>query len=141
MRKKGIQIKKRTARVVIDVPFHDVDGLDVVWHGHYYKYFELARTAFIRSVGFDMPQMKRSGYVWPMIESHCRYIAALRYGMKVVVKVFLEDYEHRVKFSYTILDQKTHRRLATGYTVQAAVTAKTKELCLTTPLVFLKHLR
>ena len=25
------------------MPFHDVDALHVVWHGHYYKYLELAR--------------------------------------------------------------------------------------------------
>jgi acyl-CoA thioester hydrolase len=31
-------------RVELDVPFHDVDLQRVVWHGHYYKYFEVART-------------------------------------------------------------------------------------------------
>jgi len=32
--------------------------------------------------GFDIDEMTRSGYVWPVIESHCRYIAPLRYGMR-----------------------------------------------------------
>ena len=26
------------------VPFFDLDPMQVVWHGHYYKYMELART-------------------------------------------------------------------------------------------------
>ncbi|MDH3602364.1 MAG: hypothetical protein OEU26_22345, partial [Candidatus Tectomicrobia bacterium] len=30
------------AEVCFEVPFHDVDMMGVVWHGHYYKYFELA---------------------------------------------------------------------------------------------------
>ena len=29
------------AEVVIEVPFHDVDIMNVVWHGHYLKYFEI----------------------------------------------------------------------------------------------------
>ncbi len=86
------------AKVSIDVPFYDLDGLNVVWHGHYYKYFEQARTAFLRQVGFDAPQMKKSGYLWFVIESHCRYVAPMRYGMTVVVEASLADVEHRVKF-------------------------------------------
>jgi acyl-CoA thioester hydrolase len=131
--------QQRVARVDIDVPFHDIDGLSVVWHGHYYKYFEISRTVYMRSIGFDAPQMRKSGYLWLVIESHCRYISPIRYGMKVVVESSLADVEHRVKFLYTIRDKKTGRRLATGYTVQAAVDAKTGALSLVTPKVLLRH--
>ena len=31
------------ADVIIEVPFHDVDTMNVVWHGHYLKYFEIPR--------------------------------------------------------------------------------------------------
>lgn len=132
---------KLSAEVEVDVPFHDLDGMSVVWHGHYYKYFEHARTAAVRSIGFDIEQMTASGYLWPVIESHCRYISALRYGMRVVVRATLEDSEFRVKFSYLVSDRKTGRRLAKGWTVQAAVEAATGRLCLATPEVFLEHLR
>ena len=40
-------------RVQLEVPFHDVDRLGVVWHGHYFKYFELARTRLLRAIGLD----------------------------------------------------------------------------------------
>ena len=33
------------AEIIIRVPFHDVDLMEVVWHGHYAKYFEIARCA------------------------------------------------------------------------------------------------
>ena len=132
--------KRRSATVTVDVPFHDLDGLQVVWHGHYYKYFEYARTVFSRTLGFDVSQMKRSGYLWPVIETHCRYIAPISYGMKVRVQAKLADVLHRVKFVYTITDAKTGRRLAIGHTVQAAVHAKSGDLCLMTPRSFLRHL-
>jgi len=131
--------QRRSATVTVDVPFHDLDGYQVVWHGHYYKYFESARTAYLRAAGFDVSRMTRGGYLWPVIETHCRYIAPIRYGMKVRVQAKLADILHRVKFVYTMTDAKTGRRLATGYTVQAAVHAKTGELRLMTPRVFLRH--
>ena len=132
--------KIRSASLTIDVPFHDLDGLKIVWHGHYYKYFEMARTLLLRRIGFDWPQMERSGYVWPVIETHCRYSAPIRYGMKVRVLARLTDVEHRIKFDYVITGAQDGRKLAYGHTVQAAVNAKTGELCLMTPRSFLRHL-
>jgi acyl-CoA thioester hydrolase len=133
-------MRKKTAKVEIDVPFHDVDSLKVVWHGHYYKYFDYARTAYLRSVGFDISEMNASGYVWPVIETHCRHIAPMRYGMRVVIRASLADVQHRVKFVFTIHDKMTGLRLATGHTVQAAVHVKTGLLSLMTPHAFLRHL-
>lgn len=130
----------KRATVVIEVPFHDVDSLGVVWHGHYFKYLELARTCFFRKIGFDVPQMHRSGYVWPVIEANCRYIAPLRYGMTFSVTARLEDWEHRIRFSYTIQEKGTSRLLSKGHTVQATVQAKTGRLLLATPQFLLKKL-
>ena len=38
----------RETRVELEVPFHHVDALGVVWHGHYLEYLEPARTALLR---------------------------------------------------------------------------------------------
>jgi acyl-CoA thioester hydrolase len=39
MRSRGVL----HAEVEVVVPFFDVDSMDVVWHGHYVKYLEIAR--------------------------------------------------------------------------------------------------
>ena len=64
--------KELQATVEILVPFHDVDWMQVVWHGHYYKYFEVARTKLLQSIGYDVHEMKASGYSWPVVESNCK---------------------------------------------------------------------
>ena len=38
----------RETSVELEVPLHDVDVLGIVWHGHYYKYLEAARTALLQ---------------------------------------------------------------------------------------------
>jgi len=53
--------------VIIEVPFHDVDAMEVAWHGHYVKYLEIARTAMMRKIGLDFPQLRDSGHVWPIV--------------------------------------------------------------------------
>ena len=35
---------------IIEVPFHDVDVMRVAWHGHYVKYFEIARCALLDKI-------------------------------------------------------------------------------------------
>ena len=132
-------MRERKVRIVSEVPFCDVDSLGVVWHGRYLNYFELARTALFRQVGFDIKEMKRSGYVWPVIEAHCRYVSPLQYGDRFVVDARFVDIQHRVKIEYTVTGPRG-RRVAKGHTVQAAVRAKTGTLVLNTPDILLHHL-
>ena len=69
-----------TAAVTLEVPFHDVDSMGIVWHGHYLKYFEIARTALMRRVGMDLAEMNASGCVWPVVTCEVKYLRPLRYG-------------------------------------------------------------
>ena len=62
--------------VDFEVPFHDVDALRIVWHGHYYKYMELGRTALLRSRGIDVESIGEAGYRLLLVDSHCRYTYA-----------------------------------------------------------------
>ena len=43
MRSKGVL----QAEIELQVPSFDVDMMEVVWHGHYVKYFEQARCALL----------------------------------------------------------------------------------------------
>ena len=40
-------------RAEIEVPFFDVDVMQIVWHGHYVKYLEVARCAFLDAIGYN----------------------------------------------------------------------------------------
>lgn len=44
------------------VPFFDVDTMNVVWHGHYVKYLEVARCALLDRIGHNYDAMVASGY-------------------------------------------------------------------------------
>ncbi|MEY8208003.1 MAG: thioesterase family protein [SAR324 cluster bacterium] len=126
------------AEVEIQVPFHDVDGMHVVWHGHYYKYFEVARTKLLQSIDYDVHEMKASGYSWPIVETNCKYVRPIVYDQLIQVSAKIQEYENRLKIIYRISDAKTDEKLATGHTTQVAVDMKNNEMCFVSPKILLK---
>lgn len=107
--------------IELEVPFHDVDALHVVWHGHYYKYFELARTALLRSRRLDVPDMIELGYRMVVIESKCRHTFPLRYGDRFRVSAGFKEVEYRLHIAFEIMNLSAERRSATGYTMLATL--------------------
>ena len=75
----------RVAEIEVSPAFHDLDPMDVVWHGNTLKYLELARCALLQSFDYDYPQMRESGYVWPIVDLRCKYVRSARYGQRLRV--------------------------------------------------------
>lgn len=117
----------------ITVPFFDVDSINVVWHGHYVKYLEIARCALLDMLGHNYLDMKASGYVWPIIDVQLRYIQAARFGQKLRVRAELVEWQNRLKIHYLISDAQTGERLTRASTVQVAVNLADGEMQLASP--------
>ncbi len=123
------------AEIIIDVPFHDVDAMGVVWHGHYIKYFEAARNELLRKIDYDYPDMEKSGYLWPVIESKCRYISPAKYKMHIKASAELIEWENRLYISYLINDSASGKKICKGHTVQVAVNKNNGEMLLASPQI------
>jgi len=128
------------AEVVIEIPFHDVDVMGVAWHGHYVKYLEIARGALLDKIAYNYPQMKASGYAWPVIDVRIRYPRPLYFQQKVRVKARLDEWENRLKVSYLIEDLETGQRLTKAYTVQVAIDMETGDMLYTSPDILYQKL-
>jgi acyl-CoA thioester hydrolase len=128
------------ASAIVEVPFHDVDAMNVCWHGHYLKYFEMGRAALQRAFDYDYRQMQASGYVWPVVEAHLKYVRPATYGQRIQVNTELLEYENRLKIGYELVDSETGQRLTKGYTIQVAIDAHTQELQFVSPPVVFEKL-
>lgn len=124
-----------TASATLEIPFHDVDAMNVCWHGHYLKYFEHARAALLRRFDYDYREMQASGYLWPVVEVHLKYVRPAVYGQRIEVRAELLEYQNRLKIGYVIVDCESGTRLTKGYTIQVAVDAVTHELQFESPTV------
>jgi len=130
-----------TARVDWIVPFHDLDIMEICWHGHYVRYFEVVRFELLRRIDYDYPQMRASGYAWPVIELFVRYAQPLTYQQHLHLDARLVEWENRLKIAYEIRDATTQRRLTSGHSVQVAVDMRTQEMCFASPDVLREKLK
>jgi acyl-CoA thioester hydrolase len=133
-------MKTREATIAITVPFHDVDSIGVAWHGHYAKYFEIARCELLDSFHYGYGAMRESGFSWPVIDMRIRYVQAVRFGQRILVKASLREWENRLLIEYLITDELTGQRLTKGNTVQVAVDMKSGEMCFVSPPVLFDRL-
>lgn len=125
------------ASVEIEVPFHDIDMMEIAWHGHYAKYLEIARSALLQTFDYDVPQMRESEYAWPVIELHIRYAHPLRFQQKIRVDAALHEFENRMKIGYEIIDSLSGKRLTKAHTIQVAYCMKRREMRLASPQILL----
>jgi len=126
--------------IEIEVPFFDVDSMYVAWHGHYVKYFEIARCALLEKINYDYAEMEKSGYAWPVVDLRIKYVKPVKFKQKIIVNASLVEYENRIKIEYLITDKESNKRLTKGYTIQAAVDMKNNTLCYQSPAILLKRL-
>ncbi|MFY8275201.1 acyl-CoA thioesterase [Pseudoalteromonas sp. SSDWG2] len=129
-----------SASVEIEIPFHDCDPMQIVWHGNYARYLEVARCELLRKFNYDYLEMSQSGYAWPIVDMRIKYIDSARFTQKIRVEAHLKEYETRLKIDYLIFDALTHKRLTKAYTVQVAVELSSSQMQYASPPIVAQKL-
>jgi len=120
--------------------FFDLDPMDIVWHGHYVKYLELARCALLERLDYGYPQMRESGYAWPVVDLHLKYVQTANYGQKLRVRAEIVEWENRLRIEYLMRDALTGARVNRASSIQVAVNMSTREMCYVCPPVLWQRL-
>jgi len=115
--------------------FHDLDPMDIVWHGHYVKYLEIARCALLARYGYDYPQMRESGYAWPIVDMRLKYVGSATFGQPLRIHAEISEWENRLRIDYRISDAASGRVLTKAHTIQVAVDLATREMQYVCPAV------
>jgi acyl-CoA thioester hydrolase len=121
-------VKSAATTVALKVPFHDCDPLFVVWHGRYFQYFELARSALFASLSLDVGDIRAMGYRMYVTEARCRYMAPLTYNDELEVTARLTATSPFLRVSYDVRNLTSGRRSARALTVLAWTDAAGKLL-------------
>lgn len=129
-----------THEITLTPAFHDLDPMNVVWHGNYVRYFEVARCALLQRIDYDYPQMRDSGYAWPVVDLRVKYVRPLVYGQAMIVRASIVEWENRLKIDYEIRDAASGQRLTKGYSIQVAVDMASQEMLYVCPPVLLEKL-
>jgi acyl-CoA thioester hydrolase len=138
--RRGAPPSRWCAEADIQVQFFDLDPMNIVWHGNYVKYLEIARCALLDSIGYNYVQMRESGYMWPVIDVSLRYIGSAVFAQRLLVRAELVEWENRLKVDYVITDAASGKRLTRASTTQVAVDIKTGEMCFGSPAILFEKL-
>ncbi|KJV27836.1 thioesterase family protein [Pantoea sp. SM3] len=127
------------AEVELTVSFHDCDPMGVVWHGNYFRFFEVAREALLRSINYSYAEMTASGFVWPVVDTRVKYRQPLRCEEVIRVEARITEYENRLRIDYVIRNvagQVTTK----AHTLQVAVDAVSQEMKFVSPDILFERL-
>ncbi|HET7650064.1 MAG TPA: thioesterase family protein, partial [Gammaproteobacteria bacterium] len=82
-----------------------------------------------------------SNFLWPIVEARVRFVQPLLYAQRIEVRAGLVEWENRMKIEYLVSGLDNGKRLTTGYTIQCAIDARTRELQLVSPPPLLDRLK
>ena len=93
----------------LKVPFHDLDPMQVVWHGNYMKYFDMARFGLFEAAGIDLYRcLAEDRCVFPITRTEVKHIAPLRPNDEFVCRAKVTEAVYKIVMRFEI------RRLPSG---------------------------
>ena len=85
------------------VRYYETDAMGIVHHSNYIRWFELARTEFLRFVGLPYNEMERDGIQAQVLGVTARYRKPARYDDLIRVETLLDAYTPtRAWFAYRV---------------------------------------
>ena len=113
---------RKSCEVDIKVPFHDLDPMNIVWHGNLMKYFDVARFALLDRCGIDLQDyFEKTGHLFPIIKTATKHIVALRNRDELLCKVTVLDARVKIVMDFEIRRKGENLICARGRSEQVAV--------------------
>jgi acyl-CoA thioester hydrolase len=102
--------------------------MGVVYHSHYFQYFEVARAESIRALGYTYADMEKDGIIMPVVEVQARYLRPAFYDQLLTIKTILRELpvHHKIEFHQEVLNEQ-RELLATGKIILYFMELKTKK--------------
>ena len=107
--------------MILDVPFYDVDPMNIVWHGNYIKYLEQARCDMFSKIGYTYMDMSNDGFMYPIAKMEFKFIKPSTFGDKLRVECELKDIEPAINIKYTIYNEETGEKIFKAKSMQICV--------------------
>lgn len=104
------------------VPFYDLDGIQMVWHGNYVKYMENARERFGAKYGFEYLHIFNSGYLAPVAEMRIKYRNSARMSDVLTMRIkYVPSKAAKMVFEYVITRKSDNAVIIEAETTQLFV--------------------
>jgi acyl-CoA thioester hydrolase len=95
------------AKTKIRVRYAETDQMNVVYHGNYAQYFEVARAEAIRELGFTYKEIESMGIIMPIVELHIKYLRPAHYDDLLTIHTILKELpdHHKIEFFQEVYNE------------------------------------
>lgn len=108
--------------ISMKVAFHDLDPLQVVWHGNYLKYFDIARFGLFAARGIDLyAYMLEKQIAFPVTRTSLKHISPLRAFDEFVCRATVTEAYYKIGMAFEIRKTDGGILCARGTSEQLAV--------------------
>jgi acyl-CoA thioester hydrolase len=115
----------------IRVRYAETDQMDVVYHGNYAQFFEVARAEAIRGLGLTYKNLEELGVIMPVVELQMRFLRPAHYDDLLTIRTILRDLpeDHRIEFHHEVHNEEG-RMITTGRIVLYFMDSASQSKCL-----------
>ena len=116
--------------------FSEVDALAIGWHGNYPRFFEMAHTELMRTIGLTYDVYRKNEIGAPIVQLHTDYYLPLELDECFTIRAeYVWSGGARINVNYEII-KENGELAATGYTVQMLFNPFDHTPYITTPPFF-----
>lgn len=110
----------------IRVEYHHTDQMGIVHHSNYVKFFEVARTEWLRAMGVTYAEMERRGVMMPIVDVSVKYRNPAVYDELISVTAFVDALPMaRMTFRYEVRGEDG-REIASGSTTLGFIDSQSR---------------
>lgn len=108
------------------VEYHHTDQMGIVHHSNYIKFFEAARTEWLRAAGLTYAEMERRGVMMPIVDVQIKYRQPSYYDEMLSIRTYVDELPMaRMTFRYEIRGEDG-RDVASGSTTLGFIDSQTR---------------
>lgn len=108
------------------VEYHHTDQMGIVHHSNYVKFFEAARTEWLRAAGLTFAEMERRGVMMPIVEVNIRYKQPAYYDELISITVTVDALPQARMIFYYDINGEDGRAIAQGSTTLGFIDSITR---------------
>lgn len=93
-----------------------------VYHANYFVWLDMARTEFLRKLGFSYKEMEDQGLFFVVAEAQIKYLGYANFDEEIEIKLFLKE-KRKVSllFGYELVQTATGKCIVEAETLMALV--------------------
>jgi len=120
--------------IKMTVPFYDLDPMQIVWHGNYFKYFDTARNGLFEYLGIKLYDLYTKGkYAFPLIRTSTKHIYPLRFQDEFICRATLGNVDIKIETDFEIRLVKDNTLCVKGKSEQVVLKLPEMETMLKLP--------